>query len=165
MKPVEILIGSLLALLIVGCSAHFAEEISDSSSALEPAWAEWEKGNVEAANRLAQAQPSSDESRHLLVLLAFVEGAYETALARYGQIDTSYERLTDLDEVVVDALLHLARADEALRFATARGMGASTLATLKLRVAHPLHVNLDDISVVPFAEHSLTPYFPVSVLS
>lgn len=160
MKPVEILIGSLLALLVVECSAHFAEEISDSSPALEPAWADWEKGNVDAAKRLAQGKPPSDESRHLLVLVDFVKGEYATALARYNQIDTSYERLTDLDEVAVNAFLHLARADEALRFATARGMDATTLATLKLRVAHPLHVDLDDISVVPFAEHSLTPYFP-----
>jgi len=101
LKPDEILIGSLLALLVVGCSAHFAGEISDSSSALEPAWAEWEKGNVDAAEELAQGQPPSDGSRHLLVLVDFVKGEYATALARYGQIDTSYERLTDLDEVVV----------------------------------------------------------------
>ncbi len=153
MKPVESFIGSVFALLLVGCSTHLGEEILDSSPALEPAWAEWEKGNVDAAERLAQGQPPSDESRHLLALVDFVKGEYETALARYNQIDTSYEWLTDLDEVVVNALLHLARADEAHRFAIKRGMDATTLAVLKLRADHPLHVNVDGITVVPFSEH------------
>jgi hypothetical protein len=159
-KPVEILIGSLLALLVVECSADFSEEISDSSPALELAWAEWEKGNVDAAERLGQGLPASDESRHLLALAAFVKGEYEASLALYSEIDASYEWLEQLDDVVVIAHLHLAQADKAYRFAKARGMDATTLATLKLRVAHPLHVNLDGITVVPFAEHPLTPYFP-----
>jgi hypothetical protein len=144
----------------MGCSTHFGDEDSDPSSALEPAWAEWEKGNVDAAERLARGQPASDESRHLLVLVDFVTGEYETALARYKQIDTLYAWLTDLDEVVVNAHLHLAQADEAHRFATERDMDTTTIATLALRAAYPFHASVDGIAVVPFAEHPLTPYFP-----
>ena len=136
-------------------------QVSAVSVEISAAWGEWANGNVAKTERLARMVPPSDEAHHLLFLVAVVKGDYGVALERYGQIDRSYARLTELDMPVVDALLHTGRAADAYRFAMERKMNGTLISALELRAARPLRVTLDNSTIIPFADHPLTSYFPV----
>jgi len=128
------------------------------------AWQAWKAGNIEEAHRYAtsllklpQLEP---DARHLLFLTSFVMGEYEKALGHYEKIGEDYERRGELDEPVLDAYLHLGRYAEAERFARGRNMPDWRVQTLANRRANPLKVRLSEVSIIPYAEHPLSPYFP-----
>jgi hypothetical protein len=127
---------------------------------IEPAWSAWRDGDVARAESLATVLPPSDARSHVLFLTALVRGAYDDALAHHAGIGSAYGRLAELDGPVIDAYLHLGRPAAAHAFAAARAMEATTVAWLAQRAARPLAARLDTLSVVPFADHPLTPYFP-----
>ena len=153
--------GFFVKALIVFLAVGFAQ---GEQKSLEEAWAAWEAGEIPLAGARAQEQLAneqrSDEARHILLLTAFVRGDYDGALLHYDAIGESYERLGELDEPVLNAYLHLGRFDDAERFARQHGMPEWHVDVLAKRAAHPLKVDLDKVTVVPFAKHFLVEYFP-----
>jgi hypothetical protein len=127
-------------------------------------WTAWEEGDVARARQTAafllDGDGPVDDARHILCLTSFVMGDYEDALSHHAKIDPRYNRYGELDRPVLDAYLHLARYADAERFARARGMPDWQCDMLAKRKERPLHVRLDGLSVVPFADHPLCEYFP-----
>ena len=127
-------------------------------------WHAWEAGNVEearqGASQLLNTPKLGSEARHLLFLTSFVEGQCEQALGHYEKIAAHYPRRSELDEPVLDAYLHLGRYYHAEQFARGQGMAAEKLAVVSKRRDHRLSVNLAEMTVIPFADHPLTAYFP-----
>lgn len=130
----------------------------------EEAWKAWEDGDVPRASRLAlrltESETEATAGHHLLFLCAFVTGNYEGALRHYRRIDATYARYAELDEPVVHAYLHLGRYADAERFARTREMESGLRDALAQRAKRPLKVTLEELTVIPFAEHPLSEYFP-----
>src|SRR5262245_5539710 len=147
----------LTALLGLGLAAGPARP---PASDLESAWGEWKNGNVLQAEQLASKQAATDSGKHLLFLCAFVKGAYEEALALYRKVGPGYEKRNELDEPVFHAYLHLGRVAEARDHARERKLSTPLQTMVELRVRHPFAARLEEVAVVPFAQHPLTPYFP-----
>lgn len=132
---------------------------------LGAAWTAWERGEISRARELANdalaARRAADEAHHLLHLTTFVTGDYRAALEHYRAIGTSYRRLIDLDESVIEAHVHLGAIADALEFARGRRrISPLTIQRLAEHVARPLKTDLTGIAVIPAAEHPLSEYFP-----
>ena len=132
---------------------------------LAAAWTAWERGEIVLARQLAHdalaAHRAADDANHVLYLTAFVAGDYRAALEHYQSIGTSYRRLGELDDSVIDAYVHLGALGEALDFARGRKrISRSIIQRLEYHLARPLKVDLTGIAMVPVAEHPLTEYFP-----
>ncbi|MCH8332826.1 retroviral-like aspartic protease family protein [Candidatus Sumerlaeota bacterium] len=156
------IVSTGLAILIAFFAVHGR---ADEDRALIEAWSAWRSGDITFARELARDrvanEEQSDEANHLLFLTAFVAGDYEGALAHYGAIGKSYASLKELDEPVQDAYLHLGRIPDALEFVRSREDSPDWMVQiLERRVAQPFRVSLSGVSVVPFADHPLTDYFP-----
>lgn len=121
-------------------------------------WRAWQSGDIETAAALAANIDNLSERSHLLFLCRFVKGQYESALEKYNGIDSSYSRYAELDGPVIDCYLHLSRYDQAASFASSRKTGP--VEALRLRAARPLRASLDKLTVIPFADHELTQFFP-----
>lgn len=124
----------------------------------EVAWTAWKGGNVEEAAKLALDVKDKAERLDLLFRCALVSGNYEQALEHFAAIAPSYARYRDLLGPVIDCYLHLARYEDAYQFASKHKVGP--INALKMQADRPLHASLDRVSVIPFADHKLTPYFP-----
>lgn len=129
---------------------------------LSETWTAWREGNIQRVSTLLDEahEAREDEWMHLRFLVRCVSGQYEEALRIYPSISTDYSRLAELDEPYVDACRHLGRFGDALDFARTRGMQPRTLSSLERLAAAPLRVELDTVTVVPFADHPLTQYLP-----
>lgn len=154
----------LLSFLTLFLAVGFAQGQKNTEKNLEDAWAAFESGDIPLAHACAQEglanKEANNEARHVLFLTAFVSGDYEGSLLHYASIGESYERLGELDEPVLNAYLHLNRFDYAERFARQHGMPEWHVDVLARQARHPLKVDLDKVTVVPFAEHFLVEYFP-----
>ena len=146
---------SLLAAL--GAAPALSAEVAE-------AWAAWQNGNIEQADAILDEMGDSETAdaawMHVRFLIRFVSGDYGEALDLYRSIPSDYRRLKELDQPYVDACRHLERYADASAFAKERGMSKATVSALERQTATPLQVTLDRVSVVPFANHPLTPYFP-----
>ncbi len=136
-----------------------------AEKALPEAWSAWESGDIARTRELAEQSLGNpvavDEARHLLFLTSFVSGDYEVALSQYNAIAPAYPSLTELAETVLEAYLHLVRVADALEFARAHDeLPAWTVPVLERHATKPLRVVLDEVAIVPFADHPLTNYFP-----
>lgn len=136
-----------------------------AEKALPEAWSAWENGDIARTRELAEQSlgntTAADEARHLIFLTSFVSGDYEGALTHYNAIAPAYPRLTELAKTVLEAYLHVDRIADALEFARAHGeFPAWTIQVLERHAVKPLRVVLDEVAVVPFADHPLTNYFP-----
>jgi hypothetical protein len=127
---------------------------------LADAWTAWKSGDIEKCEALLGELDDSDPHRHLLFLVRYVKGDFETALEDYHTISLDYARLGELDQPVIDAWLHLDKPSEALAFAKNRQLDDTTISILEKRAASPSTVSLDTTSVIPFADHELTEFFP-----
>ncbi|PCJ63154.1 MAG: hypothetical protein COA73_05730 [Candidatus Hydrogenedentota bacterium] len=88
-------------------------------------------------------------------------GDYEGALANYDAITDTYASLRELDEAIVEAYLHLHRISDALVFVRSRENTPDwMIKALERHAAKPFSTSLETLSVVPFADHELTDYFP-----
>jgi hypothetical protein len=149
------LVSCFLSLLLpLTVRASDTEQTGTGSAA----WKAWHDGDVAVAAKLADEMSEGPERRHLRFLCLFVNGKYEEALKRYDGIDATYGRFREFDEPVIDCYLHLGRYGEAVAFAEERHFGP--IDALRLRAARPLRATLDQVSVIPFAQHKLTPFFP-----
>lgn len=132
---------------------------------LEPAWAAWGAGQIDLAQRLGNeavaAGRALDEAHHLLCLTAFVTGDYRGSRDHYHAIGSTYRRLAELDDTVLESHIHLGELQEALDFAVKRpAVRPLTVRRLEAHARRPLSINLPDLTVVPFADHPLTDYLP-----
>lgn len=131
---------------------------------LRPAWAAWKEGDIDVAQHLAEealAARASDEAHHVLCLTAFVRGDYRGALDHYRAIDPRYRRLGELDDTVINIHLHLGAVQAARDFAgTRRGVSSVTRQRLDAHAQRPFTIDLTGVTVVPFADHPLSEYFP-----
>lgn len=140
------------------------DQAADVDSPTSEAWQAWEAGEIQQAHqlalRLAELSPGNHEARHILFLTAFVSGRYEEALGHFEKIDEAYARRSELDKRVIDAQVHQGRYADAERFARKNDMPAWMVTMLGERRQRPLRVTLTDLTIVPFASHPLTEYFP-----
>lgn len=139
--------------------------LAQGRSELGQAWTAWEAGEISLAHKLAQdalaARQEPDEANHLLCLTTFVTGDYRAALDHYRAIGSSYRRLAELNEPVVDAYVHLGAIAEALEFARGgKGIAPITVRRLEEHRVRPPKVDLAGVAVVAFADHELTEYLP-----
>lgn len=144
---------STMTLLLCTGESSFATDGKD-----EAVWEAWKGGNVEQTARLAVNVQDDAQRLDLLFRCAFVSGEYEQALEHFGRIPPSYPGHGALLGPVIDCLLHLGRFDDAYEFAKRHRAGP--IDALKMRTDRPLDASLDRVSVVPFADHKLTPFFP-----
>jgi hypothetical protein len=115
----------------------------------------------ELANDARAARRAADGAHHLLHLTTFVTGDYRAALEHYRAIGTSYRRLTELDDSVIDAHIHLGAVADALEFARGRKrISPLTIQRLEEHLVRLLRIESTGIAVVPAAEHPLSEYFP-----
>lgn len=131
----------------------------DGDAASTDAWQAWAAGDVSRTEALSRDVPG-DEGKHLRFLVASVTGRYEDAVALHGSIAPSYRRYAELDAPLVEAYRHLGRWSDAASFARQRRLDQKTIAALSLQSERPLAASLQDLAVIPFADHELTPYFP-----
>lgn len=131
---------------------------------LAEAWTAWREGDIHRVSTLlpkARVPREEDDAwLHIRFLVSCVSGQYDEALRFYRSIPSDYPRLAELNEAYVEACRHLGRFGAALDFARARGMAEPMVAALERQAAAPLQSTLDGITVVPFADHPLTPYLP-----
>jgi hypothetical protein len=130
------------------------------------AWAAWRAGDFAVARGratdLLAAGQAVNEARHVLTLVAAVDGAFEEAIATHGSIDARYRRLAELDEPIVWAHLHREDVAGALAFAERRGLGRRGTDVPRLRAAleHPLEIEIEGVAEIPFTDDPLTPLMP-----
>jgi len=160
-----IIIGLLGVMIGIGGNGWTLER--DADPGLKAAWSAWRNGEIAEAERLAGAQPRTDEGRHLLLLCAFVQGKYEAALSYDQEISPSYPRSDELNEPVAMAYFHLGRYAEAGRFAQEHKITGSPeniddalLDFILVTADHPLKVSLDRVTIIPFAREISANYFP-----
>ena len=124
---------------------------------VDQAWDRWSRGDVAEAHELAAASLSDDggRARHLLVLTSLVQGRYEQALDHYGRLDPSYDRRSELDPLIVEALIAVGRGDLAASFARRQGLSEGQQTWISVRSRRPLRVSLDTTTVVPFVPANL----------
>lgn len=129
------------------------------------AWRAWKDGEVTRAQALAQEaltlRHGSDDARHLLFLTAFVRGDYQGALDHYRVIPSSYPRIRELTDPVIEAFIHLGAIADAAAFARGRkGVPAVVVQRLEAHAHRPLTVDLGEVTTIPFADHPLTELLP-----
>ncbi len=150
-------------MVIAGLSSLLCCVIAPAQSPqtlLNDAWNNWQKGNIEDVESIATTLGETDEARHLRFLCAFVQGKYGQAEQLYRDIGRTYKKLNQLDKPMLQALLHQHRYDHAVKFAKARSLDKTIQASVSARAETPLTVSLDKLTVIPFAKHQLTAYFP-----
>ncbi len=163
--------ATLFITTLVGLATAIAQvELDDSQSpknaspSIESAWKAWASGDVlqarDTARRLAANESHRDAAAHLLALSAFVAGKYEDALKHYETITDAYDRLGELTEPITEAYLHLGRFEDAARFARQKNLADWKIARFEHRAEKPLAAKLDELTVIPFADHPLTDYLP-----
>jgi hypothetical protein len=135
-----------------------------TGSASASAWAAWKDGDLQAARtraeHLAATLPTSDEGHHILALVASVTGRYADAIAQQARIAAGYGRLSELDEPIIWAYVHLRDVEGALAFAEKRHAPATVIKRLRLAVANPFTTQLKGVTAIPFVSDKLTPYMP-----
>lgn len=130
------------------------------NDAVADAWRAWQNGDIEQAANKAWDISGSAEAQHLLILSAFVQGDYQSAIQLYNKIDPGYSRIKELNDPILHAWLHLGEYENAARFAREQKMKSWIQQQTALYAANPLSVEIKETSVIPFAEHELTPFFP-----
>lgn len=150
------LVIAFILLVAVGSPGAALER----DSPLLPAWRAWENGDIDEAEKIARAHPDAAEGRHLLLLCAFVKGKYEEALREYALIDRGYAKRRELAEPAAWSYFHLGRYGEALNLAREFKIKKQYHSLLAAMTERPLKAHLDQVAVIPFAEHELADYFP-----
>ncbi len=97
---------------------------------LAPAWRAWADGDVARAGELS-FDLEGDEGVYLRLLVAAVSGRYEDARAAHETLSPKYQRQQEVRQALIDVMRHESAPSP-----------------------------LAGTTVVPFAEHPLTPYFP-----
>ncbi len=131
--------------------------MNSTDDELAIAWKAWGDGDLELAVRVARDATPGDERTHVLMLAAYVKGDYARALERYEGIGAGYERLAELDDVVVEAHLHLGDRTDALAFARQRGLARAKYLAMHTQ---PMQVALDGGAVIAFADAPIVDYIP-----
>lgn len=138
--------------------------MAKESNLSDKAWQAWRDGNVDEAKSLAaqilSSGGASGEARHLLRLTSFVMVDYEGVIVHCQDIEPSYSRYQELDDPVLNAYLHLGRYADAECFARDRGIAPWRCEVLARWRENPLKAHLSNLTVVPFAEHPLSEFFP-----
>ncbi len=92
------------------------------NDAVVDAWRAWQNGDIEQAENKARDISGSAKAQHLLILSAFVQGDYQSAIQLYNKIDPGYSRIKELNDPILHAWLHLGEYGEAAHFARERKM-------------------------------------------
>lgn len=128
---------------------------------MDRGWELWEAGNfaeVRMVAKQALAQDSGNgEARHLMVLTSFVNGRYQEGLGHYAQLDPDYDRIRELDGLVMSVYQALRRFDLAEAFARKVGQPENVVTMLGKQRDNPMKVTLDKTTVVPFSQDHMIP--------
>ena len=135
------------------------------------AWNLWSRGQIPKAQRAAEQvlaeDPTDNESRHLLVLTAFVNGRYQDGLSHYALLDPDYDRIKELDRYVIDALKAVRRLDLAVTFAKKAGQSEAVVNWLVQLRERPLKISLEKTTVIRFDQNQVTrdlmPAVPIEI--
>ncbi len=151
--PAALALAALLGCPADGDGDDLDDTCTDAAAWLDQAWDAWAAGDIDDAALLAGDAlgcDPTDGARHLLADVAFVTGDYQGAIDLADAVAADYERADELPELAIEALCHLHRCDEALAVAEAAGLGEEVTGPLQLRVDHPLQVELDGLTAIPF---------------
>ena len=134
---------------------------SGDAATADRGWGFWEGGRFSEAQIQAEQVLAQDaenaEARHLMVLTSFVKGAYYEGLTHYVLLDPDYDRIRELDGLIIDVLKALRRFDRAETFAHQVGKPENVITMLRKQRDNPMMVTLDGTTVVPFSQDHLIP--------
>lgn len=130
-----------------------------SAWAQESGWLAFERSDFEAASEWAEGalaeDPADQDALHLRILMSFLSGQFEQVFADYGRLDVDYAgRGRALDEVVLNAYLHLGRHAEAVSFARTADVSEIERVWLDRLVDSPFSVDIEGTTIVPFAANN-----------
>lgn len=141
---------------LVPIALALAPILARADEEAEAAWQAWRAARIDEAGELARSilaeHPRNDSARHLSLVVAFVRGDYEDALAEYLLISPDYSDHDALDEIVLDAYLHLGRLREAAAFARRAGRPEAECAVLEQWAERPTRLELEETTILPFTQ-------------
>lgn len=117
------------------------------AAAVDRGWEFWKIGKfsevrVQAEQALAQDSENA-EARHLMALTSFVNGGYHEGLRNYALLDPDYDRIREIDGLVIDVLKALHQFDRAEIFARQVGRSENAVTMLRKQRDNPIKVTLD----------------------
>ena len=134
---------------------------SVGAAVVDRGWEFWEAGKFSEARTRAEqvlAQDSENpEARHLMVLTSFVNGGYHEGLEHYVLLDPDYDRIRELDGLVIDVLKALRQFDRAEAFARQVDRSENVVTMLRKQRDNPMKMTLDKTTVVPFSQNHMIP--------
>ena len=134
---------------------------SEGVAVIDRGWGLWEAGKFSEARTHAEQTLRQDsenaEARHLMVLTSFVNGGYHEGLGHYALLDPDYDRIRELDGLVIDVLKALHQFDRAETFARQVGRSENVVMMLGKQRDNPMKVSLDKTTVVPFLQEHMIP--------
>ena len=134
---------------------------SEGVAVVDRGWQLWEAGKFAEARTHAEQTLWQDsenaEARHLMVLTSFVNGRYHEGLEHYALLDPDYDRIRDLDGLVIDVLKALRQFDRAEAFARQVDRSQNVVTMLRKQRDNPMKVSLDKTTVVPFSQEHMIP--------
>ena len=152
----RVCVGIIFTTIAVGAGLS-----SEEAAVVNRGWEFWKAGKFSAARTQAEqglAQDSDNpEARHLMVLTSFVNGGYHEGLEHYALLDPDYDRIRELDGLVIDVLKALRQFDRAETFARQVGRSENVVTMLRKRRDNPMTVTLDRTTVVPFSQDHMIP--------
>ena len=163
--------GSLRVWSVTMAVAISAWLTASCPAQMDEAWELWRTGQIPEAEAAAATLIDKDETdnaaRHLLVLTCFVDGRYQQGLGHYGQLDPDYERLRELDKLVLDVYQAMGRFDLAINFARQSEQPSEVIKWLETQRHRPLQVHLSKTTVVPFDQQQMIrdmmPAIPINI--
>ena len=134
---------------------------SEGVAVIDRGWQLWEAGKFSEARTHAERTLRQDsenaEARHLMVLTSFVNGGYHEGLEHYALLDPDYDRIRELDGLVLDVLKALRQFDRAETFARQVDRSENVVTMLRKQRDNPMKVSLDKTTVVPFSQEHMIP--------
>ena len=127
-----------------------------------------EGGDAIRALELAQRAvrgPNTDLVQEVIVRAAAALGDYDKSIAAYREMDRATRESAELDDVVLEAMLHADRVDEAADFAASADVNSMARARAELRQEHPMSIAIDGVVEIPFHQDGLTPAMPGFVVA
>ncbi len=145
-----------LMVLVLLTGVSWAQEAPTAGA--EQIWEYWRQGKVRAARALADGllanEPGDPRARYVQTLTSFVMQRYDEGLRQYELIDPEYDHRGELTTLVLDAYQRLGRFEDAVRFAEKMSVPTEQRDWIARRGRHPLSVELETVTVIPFAEEN-----------
>jgi hypothetical protein len=160
----------ILTTAFVLSGAGAAEE-DEAEAGSQSAWKSWKEGRIEAAHlsvrEVLKNNPSLSNAQHIFILTSFAMGKFEDCMDAYEVLDRGYSRYDEVTSVIIEALNHLNRSEEAAELAKEVGLPENQRQWLEKRWQKPLKVVLNRTTILRFSEENmlgnLMPAVPIEI--